>query len=124
VLVVELDVRQEVRLDVRDPVPWLGPHDRPRVDPNHVARPVELDGLLDVACDGSAAGHRGPGDPQGDRHAGPGCGARVGADPARDAGPEPGKDGVRAYPGTRCSVPGLMGTVPACLGSPATRSAT
>ncbi len=47
VLVVELDRGEVVRLEVRDPVARLGAQDRPRVDTDHVAGPVQGDRARD-----------------------------------------------------------------------------
>ena len=44
VLVVELDERQVVRLEVRDPVPRLGAHERLEIEPDDVAGAVQLYG--------------------------------------------------------------------------------
>src|SRR5688572_7078822 len=47
VLVIELDVRKEVRLEVGDPVARLGLDDRVRVDSEHVAWTDQLYGVAD-----------------------------------------------------------------------------
>src|SRR5262245_14252619 len=57
VFVVELDVGEEVRLEVRDPVARLGLHDRARIDTENVARSEQLDlvadrSAVDVEVDG------------------------------------------------------------------------
>src|SRR5439155_1588681 len=43
VLVVELDVREVIRLDIGAPVPWLHANDAAPVDPDDVPRAVQVD---------------------------------------------------------------------------------
>ena len=61
ILVVEVDGGEVVRLEVSDPMAWLGADDRQRVDAGDVPRAVELDVLRDWLHESRAAADGGAG---------------------------------------------------------------
>ena len=124
VLVVEVDRRQVVRLEVRDPVARLRPQDRPLVDSHQVAGPVEGDVLFEVVSERFAAGHGSAAQFEFDLRGGAGRHFGVfvgGGDHVRDAAAVPGQEAVGRQPAhAATSKLDITCRVPAREGSEAT----